>query len=165
AIVIVVAVVGVGGALMALKYWSTAPALAEPEVQVVYEKGGMYSEGGGEYSGADTSGRDIMDSSAPDGVETGDLNEPQPPEEGGPADQPHPEPMERTNVEVRDDIDLDRGPDLSSEPNEQLEQDVEIRTEGSTGSNRHTGTPRQCINTDQSIKTIQPPRGLRGHRI
>ena len=37
--------------------------------------------------------------------------------------------MERTNVEVRDDIDLDRGPDLSSEPNEQLEQDVEIRTE------------------------------------
>lgn len=129
AIVIVVAVVGVGGALMALKYWSTAPALEEPEVQVVYEKGGMYSEGGGEYSGADTSGRDIMDGSADDGAETGDLNEPQAPEEGGPAGQTQPESMERTNVEVRDDIDLDRGPDFNSESNEQLQQDVEIRTE------------------------------------
>jgi hypothetical protein len=61
AIIIVVAIIVLGGVLMAFKYWATAPALEEPDVQVVYEGGGMYSETSAEYTGADTSGRDMVE--------------------------------------------------------------------------------------------------------
>jgi len=61
AIVIVIAVVGLAVAVMFLKYWATAPALEEAEVQVVYEGGGLYSETSEEYTGADTSGRDLAE--------------------------------------------------------------------------------------------------------
>jgi hypothetical protein len=77
AIIVVVAVVGLGGALMALKYWATAPALEEPEVQMVYEGGGMYSETSAEYAGADTAGRDGISEIS---------------ESGGPVDRTLPEP-------------------------------------------------------------------------
>jgi hypothetical protein len=62
AVVVVVAVIALAGVVMYLKYWSTAPALEDPDVQVVYESSGsIYSEGSAEYTGADTSGRDLMD--------------------------------------------------------------------------------------------------------
>jgi len=61
AVVVAIAVVAIAGVLAFLKYWATAPALEQPEVQVVYEPGGMYSEGGGEYADADTSGRELME--------------------------------------------------------------------------------------------------------
>ncbi len=62
AILVVVAVIGIGGAIMYMKYWATKPGLETPDVQVVYEEGGMYSQTGGEYADADTSGRDLMES-------------------------------------------------------------------------------------------------------
>ncbi|NIP36262.1 MAG: hypothetical protein GWN18_15045, partial [Thermoplasmata archaeon] len=48
AIIVVVAVIGIGGAMMYMKYWATKPGLETPDVQVVYEEGGMYSQTGGE---------------------------------------------------------------------------------------------------------------------
>lgn len=74
AVVVAIAVVVIGGVVAFLKFWATAPALEPPEVQVVYEPGGMYSEGGGGYAGADTSGRELMEGggepmdSQPDGT-------------------------------------------------------------------------------------------------
>ncbi|UCC93735.1 MAG: hypothetical protein JSW25_03465, partial [Thermoplasmata archaeon] len=70
AIVVVVAIIGVGVVLMAFKYWATAPALETPDVQVVYEGGGMYSETSAEYADADTSGRELMESSPEKAPET-----------------------------------------------------------------------------------------------
>ncbi len=60
AIIVVVAVIGIGGVVMYMKYWAAAPGLEQPEVQVVYEGGGMYSDSSAEYTGADTSGRELM---------------------------------------------------------------------------------------------------------
>lgn len=77
AIVVIAAVAGIGGTVIALKYWASAPALAEPEVQVVYQEGGMYSEGGGEYGDADTSGRELAEAQ-----DTGPQDDPPRPPEG-----------------------------------------------------------------------------------
>jgi hypothetical protein len=121
AIVVIIAVIGIGGALMVLKFWSAAPGLAEPEVQVVYEEGGMY---GSEYSGADTSGRDLaVEQQAHEGAGTEDVIEPQP------SPDTHSGPMERFDVDLQSDVDMDRGPDLNAKDDTQLQQDVEIRTE------------------------------------
>jgi hypothetical protein len=82
AIIVVVAVVGIGAVLMALKYWATAPALEEPEVQVVYEGGGMYSESSEEYTGADTSGRELEEAEKASKEQEAGQPGSTPPEEG-----------------------------------------------------------------------------------
>jgi hypothetical protein len=59
ALVVVIAIAAIAGVIMYMKYWAAKPGLEAPELQVVYDKGGMYSESGGEYAGADTSGREL----------------------------------------------------------------------------------------------------------
>jgi hypothetical protein len=106
-IIAVVVLVG-GGAIAYLKFWSTKPPEGEVVVETVYE-GGIYSEGAEQYSGADTAGRDLMTS------------------EGEGTDQMA-DGSDLGHVESGDRPDLDR-PSLDGKDDEQLIQEVEIRTE------------------------------------
>jgi hypothetical protein len=137
AVLVVVAVAAIGGVIVFMKFWAAKPGLESPEVQVVYDKGGMYSEGGGEYAGADTSGRDLMESpgEGPTPSAAGVPEAPAEPDqlpEGDPSGQwggGHTSGSESSRQMRSHDVPEPDQPPLDSKDNEQLTQDVEIRTE------------------------------------